>query len=681
MSLRSRGLLGTLRHAFRRRAVIAPSLAPTAAAAAPASTALPERMPRAEQPLTSIIIPVYGKLPYTAACLRALASDPELPSCEVIVVDDASPDGSAEALARVEGLRLLRQPENRGFIAACNAGAEIARGQFLVFLNNDTEPRPGWLKALLATFANWPDCGLAGAKLIYPDGRLQEAGGIVFADASGWNYGRFGDPADPRYNYLREVDYCSGAAIAIRRDLFERLGGFDSRYAPAYYEDTDLAFKVREAGLKVYYQPRSEVIHHEGITSGTDLSAGTKRYQRLNQEKFRARWQEALARQPAPGSDPERAREHRVRHRILFIDATVPTPDQDSGSLRLFNLMRIARELGCKVSFIADNRRYEGPYTEALQALGIEAWYAPFAQDPVAFLESQGPLFDSVWISRHYVASAWLPLVRRYAPKAKVLFDTVDLHFLREQRLAELSGDEALARAAERTRQAELGSMRAADLTVVVSPFERELLAQEAPEITVAVISNVHQLRGRRCGFGERAGLLFVGGFQHPPNVDAAKWLVEDIFPRVQHALPEVELHLVGSKAPPEVIALGQRPGVRFHGYVPEIEPLLDRCRVALAPLRYGAGVKGKINQAMASGLPVVATPIAAEGMGLRDGVDVLIADDAERFAEAILRLYRDEALWLTLSEAGLANVEAHFSFAAARSALALALGLDSKAA
>lgn len=673
-SLRTRGLLGTLRHALRPRPASAP--ARPAPVAAPETLELPKRLPCPEQPLASVIIPIYGKLPYTAACLRALAADRDAPAFETIVVDDASPDDSAKQLKGVEGLRLLPQPENRGFIAACNAGAAAARGEFLVFLNNDTEPRPGWIQALLSTFAERSDCGLAGAKLIYPDGRLQEAGGIVFSDGSGWNYGRFGDPADPRYNFLREADYCSGAAIAIRRSLFERLGGFDPRYAPAYYEDTDLAFRVREAGLKVYYQPRAEVVHHEGITSGTDLASGTKRFQAINQEKFRERWREALKRQPPPGSDPERAREHRARLRLLLIDATVPTPDQDSGSLRIVNLMRAAQELGCKVAFIADNRRHEGRYTEALQALGIEAWYAPYAQDPVAFLEREGPRFDAVWISRHYVASAWLPLVRRYAPSARVVFDTVDLHFLRERRLAELSADPMLARQAEQTRASELSCMRGADLTVVVSPFERELLAKEAPELRVTVISNVHELRGRRRGFAERAGLLFVGGFQHPPNVDAARWLVEEILPRVRRERPEIELHLVGSKAPPEVRALGERPGVRFHGYVPELEPLLDGCRIALAPLRYGAGVKGKINQAMASGLPVVATPMAAEGMALRDGEDVLIAEDVEGFARAILRLYQDEALWTRLSDAGLANVERHFSFAAARAALAEALGL-----
>jgi GT2 family glycosyltransferase len=181
---------------------------------------------------------------------------------------------------------------------------------------------------------------------VYPEGRLQESGGILFAYGSGWNVGRFGDPADPRYAFRREADYCSGAAILLARALFERLGRFDTRYTPAYYEDTDLAFAVRAAGLKVYVEPAATVIHFEGITSGTDTAGGTKRYQLVNQEKFVAKWREALAHQPAPGTPITRAATHRARHRVLVVDATTPTPDQDSGSLRMVNLMRLLGELG-----------------------------------------------------------------------------------------------------------------------------------------------------------------------------------------------------------------------------------------------------------------------------------------------------------------------------------------------
>src|SRR5688500_9423883 len=200
----------------------------------------PFAVPHADAPRASIVIPVFDQFEHTLACLRALAAHPPATAVEVIVVDDGSSDDTAAALPQVAGLRYHRRAANGGFVAACNDGAALARGEFLVFLNNDTVPQPGWLDALLDTFVEHPGTGLAGAQLIYADGRLQEAGGIAFADGGGSNYGRFGAPDDPRSSYLREADYCSGAAIAIARTLFTGLGGFDTRYAPAYYEDTDL---------------------------------------------------------------------------------------------------------------------------------------------------------------------------------------------------------------------------------------------------------------------------------------------------------------------------------------------------------------------------------------------------------------------------------------------------------
>lgn len=674
-SLRTRGVVVTSArvHDYLTRERAVPDAATTPALPATPVTALP----CAEHPLASIIVPAYNHLDHTLACLAALANDRPRTPFEVIVVDDCSSDDTAQALAAIAGLRWHRNAENLGFIGACNAGAERARGRYLVFLNNDTQPRPGWLDALIESFATLPDAGLVGAKLIYPDGRLQEAGGIVFSDGSGWNYGRFADPADPRFNFVREVDYCSGAAIAIGRDLFEQLGGFDPHYAPAYYEDTDLAMKVRAHGLRVYYQPRAEVVHFEGVSSGTDLGSGIKAYQARNQHRFAARWREPLQRAHQPPGTPAPQASARTRlRRVLVIDACTPTPDRDSGSLRMLNLMRLLVAQGCAVSFLAENPAHGGAYTEALQQLGVEAWWHPWVSDPARWMSEHAARFDTVILSRHYVAAVYLPLIRRFAPKARVLFDTVDLHYLREQREAELSGDPARRRAAAGTREQELRLIRDTDATLVVSPYEQALLAREVPGARIEVLSNVHAVVGSRRDYAAREGLLFVGGYRHPPNVDAACWLVEQIFPHIRAALPEIELHLIGGDAPEHVRALGAQPGVRFHGHVPDLDPYLDGCRIALAPLRYGAGVKGKINQSMAHGQPVVATACAAEGMHLRDGHDVLVADDPQAFADAVVRLYRDPSLWQQLSDHGIENVREHYSFEAAGAAIARILGI-----
>ncbi|HSD16986.1 MAG TPA: glycosyltransferase [Thermomonas sp.] len=664
-SLRTRGLAASwarLRRQFRRnpiaaQALYAPSPAPFAPFAVPTSTT----------PRASIVIPVFGAFAHTLACLRAIAAHPPAVAFEVIVVDDASPDDSLAKLRAIDGLRVHARGANGGFIAACNDGASLARGEVLVFLNNDTVPQPGWLDAMLATFDAHPDAGLVGAKLLYPGGRLQEAGGVVFADGSGWNYGRFDDPADCRYAYLRDADYVSGAAIAIPRPLFERLGGFDTRFAPAYYEDTDLAFAVRAAGLRVLVQPASVVVHDEGTTSGTDINAGPKATQARNQAVFAAKWRDALAAHLPAGSVPTPALLHRRQRQVLVIDALAPQPDRDSGSLRLVNLMRLLIEEGAHVVFVPANRSADGEYTAALQRIGVECWHAPYAPRFPAWLREHGPRFDVALVSRHYVASEVLPLLRRYAPGARVLFDTVDLHYLRERRAAELAGHAAALRAARRTRTLELALIHQADATLVVSDVERELLAIDAPGADVRVLSNLHRAAPPGPAWTQRNGLLFVGGFRHPPNVDAVLWFAHEVFPRIHAALPSVEFHCVGGDVPGDISRLAGLPGVRVHGHLADLQPLLDAARVSIAPLRYGAGVKGKVNQAMAHGLPVVATTAAVEGMHLRDGEDVLVADAAGAFADAVLRLHDDEALWSRLAANGRANVARHFSPDAAR--------------
>lgn len=666
-SLRSRGLVASWQRWKERRR----SLGTTMPLQIPTAVDFEVRelqLSALATPCASIIVPVYNQLGHTLACLRALVASGDTASFEVIVVDDASADDTPCVLAGIPGLRMIRNDHNLGFIGACNAGAAQARGQFLVFLNNDTAVQSCWLDALLKTFAEHPDTGLVGSKLVYPDGRLQEAGGIIFSDGSGWNYGRFADAAHPSYNYVREVDYCSGAAIALPRDLFETLGGFDSYFAPAYFEDTDLAMRVRQCGMKVRYQPASVVVHFEGTTSGTDPNSGVKAHQVTNQVRFLARWRDVLAiTHPAPSTDLRRACEHRARHRVLVLDACTPTPDRDSGSVRMLALMRLLIEEGCTVTFFSENRAHDGIYTQTLQSMGVEVWWRPWFGDVRRWLTEHGPRFDRIIGSRHYVLSPLLSLLREYAPQAHIVFDTVDLHYLREQREAELANDLAKRRAAEQTRKTELDLVRRSDLTWVVSAAEQKIISNEVPGARVQVLSNIHVVRGPGPDFAVRSDLLFIGGYRHPPNIDAVHWLADEILPRLHASRPDIRLHLVGGDAPDSVATLGQRMGIVFHGYVPDLIPLIDSTRLALAPLRYGAGVKGKINQSLAHGQPVIATSCAIEGMHLTDGVDVLVADKAEDFVVAVLRVYDDMVLWHRLSEGGLANTHAHFSFESAR--------------
>ena len=675
-SLKLRGLLPTLRIVVKR-------LFPARRQPYPlllyrdGAQASDVRFYLAASPRASIVVPVHGQLALTLRCLKSLALCGDAASFEVIVMDDASPDESGEVLPGIEGLRYRRNPENLGFIGTCNAGASLARGEYVVFLNNDTLAQPGWLDALLATFDRFPDTGLAGSKLVFPDGRLQEAGGIVYRSGRAANFGRNGDPTDPRYNFVREADYCSGAAIMLPTSLFAELGGFDPHYAPAYYEDTDLAMRVRERGLRVRFQPASVVVHLEGASSGTDTRTGIKAYQLVNEAKFHERWAARLVAQP-PDPDPSDtddkaavlASVHRCARRVLFIDSYTPTPDRDSGSLRMLEMLALLVEEGCSVVFFCQNITHDGKYTEALQQLGVEVWWQPWVGYLPTWLGVHGDRFDAVIVSRHYVLKPLLPMLRELAPQAQVVFDTVDLHFLREQREAAQSDNPAARVTAARTLANELGLIRKSDLTWVVSSVERDLLANIAPECQVGIVSNIHRCTEDTPGFDSRRDLVFVGSYRHPPNVDAALWLAKEIFPLIHAHLPGARLHLVGADAPEAITNLASIAGIEVRGHVPDLDALLDQTRLSLAPLRYGAGIKGKINQSLSRGLPVVATRCAVEGMFLVDGQDVLEADEAKGFADAVVRLYRDEVLWNTLRDGGLANTRTYFSRETARRAL-----------
>src|SRR5205809_79351 len=544
--------------------------------------------PTHEDVAVSIIVPVFNQFQYTHACLASLQTVGDKVAFEVIVVDDCSTDETTALVQRMEGVIYLRNETNSGFIASCNRGANKARGKYLFFLNNDTLVKEGWLTTLVDTFAEEPGAGIIGSKLVFPDGRLQEAGGIIWRDASGWNYGKFDDPKKPEYNYLRDVDYCSAAALMVPRSLFQKIGGFDERYAPAYYEDTDLAFKVRSAGYRVLYQPLSQIIHYEGATGGTDLSAGTKKYQDINRSTFAARWASDLLTRPVTGD--------------------------------------------------------------------------------LAFLRQPSPGRKSILVIDHHLA-----YVRLYAPQSRVIFDTVDLHFLREDREARLTRDPEARQKAQDKQRLEHELIDEADETWVVSSVEQQLLQQKRPDKSIQIVSNIVDIPGSNTPFALRRDWLFIGGFQHTPNIDAVTFFLNEIYPLVRHRLPGAKFYIIGDKAPPEVVAMANE-NVIVTGLQTDVRPFFESARLSVAPLRFGAGVKGKINQSMAFGVPVVATSLAVEGMDLTDHEDVLVADQPEDFARAVIELYESEELWSRLSRNSIAKTRALYSVEAARERLSFLL-------
>ncbi len=621
------------------------------------------------QPYASLIIPIHDKLDLTLQCLASLRLHPTNASFEVIIVDDASTDASFDFLSGIRGLRLVRMPEQSGYVYASNKGAEQARGNMLVFLNNDTVVQAGWLDALLKTFDQFPDTGIAGAKLLYPNGLLQEAGGAVFRDGSVWNLGRFEQADNPRFNYVREVDYVSGAVLAIRKNVFDELGGFDSHFAPGYFEDTDLAMRVHAHGLKIRYQPFSRVVHIEGATSGTRLDTGMKAFQIPHQLKFAKRWHAVLANYPAR---PDNESESKAlaftspRKKVLVLDEHTPKPEQDSGSLRLFQLMQILQGEDCDVHFLPADLAYHPLDTSRLQQQAIACSYRPWTKNMLDWLQENAGRFDVLIASRVDLLHGIYDTLRKYFPGAKLIFDTVDLHHVREMQEAEIVQSDTLRKNAMATRTKEFALIEKCDETWVVSESERHSLSSTFPGKNIRRISNIHPLRHGTPTFDDRKGILFVGNFRHPPNQDGLQWFLESVLPIVHAARPDIPLHIAGAGAPEQWIKKYESMNVTFLGHVHDIEKCIDDARINIAPLRYGAGAKGKISQALASGLPSIATGIAADGMCLKNGESVILAETPQAFSDSILALYENETLWNLVSKNAYAVAEEFFSGRAA---------------
>ncbi len=609
-------------------------------------------------PIVSIIIPVFNQSNYTFNCLNSLRSIRSI-EYEVIVVDDASTDNTQKVLGDISGIKIITNDSNAGFIRSSNRGSAQAQGEFICFLNNDTKVFSNWLESLLEIVQNDLTVGAVGSKLIYPNGRLQEAGGIIWKDASGCNFGRLEDPTDPEYNYVREVDYCSGASLLVRKELFKSIGGFSEEFLPAYYEDTDLCFTIRSLGYKVMYQPKSQVIHFEGISSGTDIKRGVKKHQQTNAIKFEIKWRETLkAYLPQGTKDRDGARRHSATPTILIIDSYVPLYDKEAGSYRLYNIIKIFKKLGYSIIFLPDNGLHQEPYVSELQEMGVEVIYSTDKiPEMKSYLLERLAIIDIAWVCRPELCEKYLSILSQNS-KIKIIYDTIDLHFIRLKREKELLGEDSHQPISwQEFQKQELRLAKLVHETIVVTNIEKNILSSFGIS-NVSIIPTIHQTYTEPLPkFQERSGLLFVGGYNHTPNVDAAIWLCGSIMPLIWAQYPDMRLTLLGSNPPTQVKNL-QNSRVIVTGYIHDIEPYFLNHRVFVAPLRYGAGIKGKVGQSLSYGLPIVSTSIGVEGFDLTHELEAMIADKAEDFANSILAVYENIDSWEALSQAGIKSID-----------------------
>jgi len=628
-------------------------------------------------PIVSIIIPAHNKFEVTYNCLASIAGASNSASYEVILVDDGSSDQTNKIEEVVSGITVLRNDVAQGFILSSNRGASAAKGDYVVMLNNDTEVMANWLDELLEPFSRFTKVGAVGAKLIYPDGTLQEAGGLIWGNGDAWNVGRNGNASDPMYNYVRQVDYLTGACVMLPRSLWDELGGFDTHFIPAYYEDTDLSFRVRAAGYKTVYTPFCQVVHYEGQSNGSSTASGIKRHQLINEPKFRARWTPAFKHNGVMGRDePRIVQDRQVNGRVLVFDAQTLTPDRDAGSYAAVQELRLLQALGFKVTFVPSNMAYMAGYTEALQRMGVEVIYSPFATSMHEVLEKRGHEFDLIYIARYGVAIQLVDFIRSRNIRAKIILNIHDLHFLRELRLAVSAGDEEAIQQSTKTRDAELAVMRKVDLVVSYSEVEHAVIQSHNLNSTKLSLNPwVVEVNPAVPPFSSRKDISFLGGFSHTPNVEAVEWFVKEVMPILRKRLPGVRFLVYGSNPPSRFTQL-QTEDVVIKGFVKSTETVYDTSRVFVAPLLSGAGIKGKVIGAFASGIPTILTPTAAEGTGARHGYEALIVKNPDDWAESIIKLYSDESVWNKISENAREYAGHAFSFKRGKEMLSNSLNM-----
>ena len=375
----------------------------------------------------SVIIPVHNNLNYTINSLRTLSQKTK-GLYEVIVVDDASTDNSPEIISKITGVHYIRNNEMAGFPKSCNMGVASCNGRFIVFLMNYCLVTDNWLEPLVE-LSNTKNIGAIGSKLINSDGKLLEAGGVVWNDATLFSYGAGDNPERPEYNFVREVDYCSGDALFVKKDSYEKINGFDEGFKTMNFGSMDICFSLKELGYKVFYNPKFKIIQLEELLIKGDADIGTKERKKTDLELFKKKWGAVLLKKH-PVKNPFNIMAVKTRSnakKILVIDRYVPNFDKDAGSYRMYNILKILVDLGFNVTFIGNNFCRNYPYDSILQQEGIEVIYSPFITSIEHYLSQSGPGFNVVIVSRPDYMIKYESTIRKYCPGAKIIYDTVDL--------------------------------------------------------------------------------------------------------------------------------------------------------------------------------------------------------------------------------------------------------------
>jgi len=632
-------------------------------------------LPASARPRVSVVLVLWNQAAFTLACLRGLASEHDVP-IEVVIVDNASTDETGALLDRVDGARVIRNTDNVGFLKAVNQAVPETIGEHVLLLNNDAVMRPGSLLAAVRALESDTSVGAVGGRIVLPNGRLQEAGSIIWRDGSCLGYARDLAPEAGEAMFRRDVDYCSGAFLLFRRKTFLDLGGFDESFAPAYYEEADFCMRLRAAGLRVIYEPLAVIDHFEFGSAGKSEHALAQ--QRKNHGAFRSKHAAVL---DAAHEPPDPARTLTARQRlpagtetVLVIDDRVPLPPLGAGYPRACTLLRAIAESGRFVTFYPlDTPDEDWDETYTWLPRGVEVAMGKGRLGLEAFLRERRTYYDTVIVSRPHNMRTVRELMDanpNVRPTGRLIYDAEAVFAVRDLHKSRLAGHDAAETArAQDAILAELSLAEGAAQVVSVSEMEAARF-RGAGHADVHVLGHSLVTHPTPRPVTDRHGLLFVGALkdEDSPNVDSLLWFHREVLPLIRGRLGRAaDVMVAGRDDAPSIRGLrGQ--GLTLLGRVPDLTDLYDKARVFIAPTRYAGGIPHKIHEAAAHGLPVVATPLLAEQLGWRDGADLLVGGTPEAFADQIARLYTDDALWETVRANALRRIETECDPAAFRS-------------
>jgi GT2 family glycosyltransferase/glycosyltransferase involved in cell wall biosynthesis len=639
-------------------------------------------LPSSISPKVSIIVVLHNRAELTLACLRSIRENATAPA-EVIIVDNASTDDTPRLLQQIAGARIIRNETNVHFLAAVNQAAQQARGENLLLLNNDAQLLPGSLDAALMTLDSKTDIGAVGGRIILLDGMLQEAGSVVWRDGSCLGYGRGDDPFAPMYMFRRDVDYCSGAFLLTPRRIWQKLGGFDETFKPAYYEETNYCVRLWELGLRVVYEPAAVILHYEFASSESIENATS--LQREHQSLFAQKHATFVAQKAVAG--PEGLLEARMRNaskRVLIIDDRPPHVWLGSGFPRARAILLSLVEQGYFVTVFPTDKFDEGWNTiYSDQPREVEFMIGLGRSMLEAFLRNRRGYYQTIVVSRPHNMRLLQPLIESrgsWFENVNIVYDAEALFSNRWIAQSEVRGSPVSAADAQRSIEEEIRLADAADCVVSVSAAEAAIFRRHGIA-EVEVLGHALRFDPTCKSFSDRSGFLFVGAIRDEagPNGDSIHWFIVEVLPRIRELLGADTSFTIAGVVESEVIRrLAMDNSVGLAGFVPDLTEHYDAARVFVAPTRFGAGIPHKVHEAAARGLPVVATRLVSDQLGWADGRALAVGGDSAEFAAKCVDLYTNEPRWSSIREAALNAVRSECSIEAFEDRLKQILGRGS---